>query len=182
MGRSVLGKELVLATAISSFANLAPIGRQGAPNPQVCSPPKSSAIYPTDPRIRAKGGREEHASVGPRVDCHFDRRSLLDGWGARLSEVAGSGSSATRRSALSARSSATGFCIDSEFILVSVSSGLRSTPQSERFCYCSLCVSWEQADGEVDSRAVRSNCISLLGLDDRFTSIRESPRTSQTRR
>ena len=39
-----------------------------------------------------------------------------------------------------------------------------------RLCYRSLCVSSERADGEVDSRAVRSNCVSLMGLDDRSTS------------
>ena len=46
-------------------------------------------------------------------------------------------------------------------------------PQSERFCCCSRCVSLERADGEVDSRTARSNCVLLLGLDDCFTSIRD---------
>jgi hypothetical protein len=138
---------------------------------QVCSPAKSSTIYPTDPRIRAKGEREGHASVGPRVDCHSDRRAncrMAGGQDCPRQRVWARrrlGDRHHRRARRRLASAST-----RGFILAPVSSGLRSTPQSERFCYCSLCVSLERADGEVDSRAVRSNCVSLVGLDDRSTS------------
>jgi uncharacterized membrane protein YeaQ/YmgE (transglycosylase-associated protein family) len=56
-------QEVILATATLWFANLAPRGRLGAPSSQVCSPTKSSAIYPIGSRIRAKDrGKSVHLS------------------------------------------------------------------------------------------------------------------------
>jgi hypothetical protein len=124
------------------------------------------------PLVRESERRTKGKSmpVGPRVDCHFDRRGhcrMVGGQDCPRQRVRARrrlGDRHRRRAHRRLASHRLGVH------LAPVSLGLRSTPQSERFCCCSLCVSSERADGEVDSRAARSNCISLMGLDDRSTS------------
>ena len=77
------------------------------------------------------------AHVSRRQDGERRKAGALDGWRARLCGATGSALSAMRRSASSAPSSATGFCIASEFISARASSASSSTPRSERSCSCS---------------------------------------------
>ena len=112
---------------------------------------------------------------------HRDDAAAAASLGARLCGAMGSVSSVTLRLASSTPSSATGFCIASEFISDRASSASPSTPQSERLCSCSYCGSWARADGAAVSRLSRSAAILLTPRQSRGELFRSSYKRGEVR-